>query len=155
MKEHLFFLLVGWSNHSLTERPQKWNLLLSSLQVLLVYKLQTPYHCWQIANTLSLHYIYVSTNLLPSLRHGNCPKKAHISEAVKQILWREKNGGGGGGKEIGDTGFSSAQNTRKTYRVHSHMALACVSHWIVNRAAGCYSLGIRLQHIFTHFCAMF
>ena len=42
------------------------------------------------------------------------------------------------GKEIGGTSFSSTPNTRETYGVRSHMATACLSHLIVNTAAGCY-----------------
>lgn len=42
-------------------------------------------------------------------------------------------------KKRGGTGFSSAPKTHETYRVRSHVAIARLSHSIVNTATGCYS----------------
>ena len=104
-----------------------------------VDKLQTPNHC----TTFTCQQI---SYLLSGM--GIVKKNHKFLKQLNKFCEEKKMGG----KEIGDTGFSSALNTCKTYGVHSHTALACVSHFIVNIAAGCYSHGIRLEHIFTHFC---
>ena len=55
------------------------------------------------------------------------------------------------------TSFSSAWNTRKTYGVRSHAAIARLGHVIVNTVTCCYSrrLATGLNAvILTHFCAM-
>lgn len=70
--------------------------------------------------------------------------KMQISGAVKLTLWREKivcgkKTLGVQKKKRGSTGFSSAPKTHETYRVCSHVAIAQLSHSIVNTATGCYS----------------
>ena len=61
-------------------------------------------------------------------------------------------------KKKESTGFSSTLNTHKTYRAHSHVAIARHGHVIVNTVTYCYycrlAIGLNAA-ILTHFCTMF
>ena len=56
----------------------------------------------------------------------------------------------------GSTCFSSASNTRKTYGAHSHAAITCLGHLIVNTASGCSRQALGLNTVIPScFCTLF
>ena len=96
------------------------------------------------------------------LRHGNCPWKRKFPWQWKWLSApppQNVRGENSGNKpKKGRTGFSSAPNTRKMYRVCSHVAIAHLGRVIANTVTCCYSrrLAIGLNaDILARFCAMF
>jgi len=74
------------------------------------------------------------------------PMKTQISAAVKLIFILEKELSPGKKKswvqkKQGSTSFRSTLNTCETFRVRSHVAIACLSHFNCKHSNGCYSQG--------------
>ena len=64
-----------------------------------------------------------------------------------QTVCRERKSGGTTTTKTGSTDFSSAPNTQKTIKAHSHAAMACFSHLIVNTAA---TVALAGRQLFLH-----
>ena len=83
---------------------------------------------------------------------------SETDSAEKKIVLREKKSVVRKKKKKGSTSFSSAPNTRETYGMRSHAAIARLGHVIVNTVTCYYSRRLATgmnAGILTCFCAMF
>ena len=86
--------------------------------------------------------------------------KMQISVAVKHTFCGGKivHGERNWGYRKRSISFSSTLNAHEIIGAHSYMVISCLSHLIVNTAAGCYSRGQALvlnAYISTCLCTMF